>query len=134
MELLIKNILKVCAIHTDPIDHKFKSTSLRHLGQRYKIYTGIIDHVPVKSELVMLGKVLDNLFALEVDHVFYKVNNKVNSIQGKVCTIQSLHVEYTTDYSEESQSGGYINVVVTVSYNKLNKLGNVTVTISSDLD
>ena len=135
MKPLIKDILKACAIYTNPIHRKFEWVSLGHLGQRYNIYSGIIDHVPSKSELVNLGKALDKLLTQDENYIFHKLNNKVvDSMQGNFCFIQSLHAEYITDWPEEGQLGGYVNVIVSVSYNELNKLGNVTVTISSDLD
>lgn len=135
MNPLINNIIKACAIYTNPINRKLKPYLTGSIGQDKNIFIGIIDEVPFKSGLVKLGNVLDRIITENQDYAFSKINNDVVDYhQGNLCIVESLHLEYTTGWAEENGLNGYIYLVVTVSYNELDQLGTVMVSIHSELD
>lgn len=135
MNPLINSIIKACAVYTNPINRKLKPYLTGYIGQNKNILIGIIDEVPFKSGLVKLGNVLDRIITENQDYAFSKVNNNVVDYKvGNFCIVESLHAEYTTGWAEEGGLNGYISLVVTVSYNELDKLGTVMVSIHSELD
>ena len=122
MQKLLNNILKQCAIYTNPIKRKLTYQSLGHMGQHSAIYTGILDRQPPsKPNLLKLGQVLDHILT---EYSYIKIKNQlVDWKEGNYCTTGALHVEYITDWPEENElDEGIIEVTVTVCFNVLGDL------------